>query len=1091
MQTRKLLFAFLASLATMGAKAESPLWLRNCAISPDGKTIAFNYKGDIFTVGVNGGDARQLTTHSAYDNTPIWSPDSKSIAFASNREGSMDIYVMDANGGFPTRMTTGPQKATPIAFNGNNAILYSSYITPSAESNIFPTSSFQQVYELSWGNTQKGKKASKEAQAPFANKKTKMISSLPMEHISVSKDGNTWLYHDCKGYEDKWRKHHTSSITRDIWSWNKADNKYTKITSFKGEDRDPIWGDNGNIYYLSEENGSFNVYLRKMNDGTTKALTTFKDHPVRFLTRSDNGMFCFSYNGEIYTLKEGEQPKKLEVSITTDCLDKDLVRQTITSGASDIAVSPDGKEIAFIVHGDVYVTSADYRTTRQITNTPGQEREVDFAPDGKSVVYDSERNGLWQIYQTSIEDKDCKSFVRAKKLKEENLTNNNETSFQPLISPDGKSVAYLENRTTLRVLNISSKKIVTVLDGKFNYSYSDGDQSFSWSPDSKWLLTNYIGIGGWNNPDIALVKADGSELHDLTNSGYSDGNAKFVLGGKAMVWESDRAGYRSHGSWGAETDYYIMFFDIEEYDKFRMNKEDLELYEASKTEKEKKKEEKEAEKKEEAKEEGKVEKVKEVELNLKDLEHRIVRLTQSSGNLGDCVLNDKGDKFYYVARDVNGNMDLWEKDLKEGNLNKFITNIGGSNFFIDKDNKNIYYSQWGSIKKLAIGSRDAKNIDFEATFNYRPAEERAYIFDHCWRQVKEKFYDPTIRGIDWQMYHDNYARFLPYINNNYDFAEMLSELLGEVNGSHTGCRYYPSGAPSVGRLGLFYDESYDGKGLMVKEIMPRSPIASKKTDIKAGMVLARVNGIEIEDMASLNEALLNKIGKNVMLTFTNKNGGNEQEVEIKPISSGTENDLIYKRWVERNRKYVEEKTGGKIGYIHIEAMGSASFRVLYSELLGKYRNTEGVIIDTRHNGGGWLHDDVITLLSAKEYAKYTPRGQYIGSDPYNKYTKKSCMLVCEDNYSNAHGTPWLYKELGVGKLIGAPVPGTMTAVWWENQIDNSLTFGIPQVGCQDMKGNYLENMELQPDIVVYNDPADVLQGKDAQLDAAIEEMMKK
>lgn len=1082
-KTLKATIAISLALIANCANAETPLWLRQAAISPDGSTIAFCYKGDIFTVSAKGGEAHQLTTNSAYDTAPVWSPDGKTIAFASDRNKHMDIFVMPAKGGHPTKVTSSPSGEVPIAFRDNETIIYTTHVRPSTESMQFPSAQFSQVYEIKIpGTSTDSKKKSKEEY-----NRPHMVSSLPMQHISISKDGSTWLYNDAKGYEDKWRKHHTSSITRDIWTWNVKTNKYTKITSFKGEDREPVWGDNNTFYYLSEESGSFNLYKRTIGSNTSNQLTTFKDHPVRFLTRSNNGVFCFSCNGELYTFTEGSKPQKISINVTTDNTDQDLIRQALTNGVRDFSVSPDGKEMAIVVHGDVYVTSVDYTTTRQITDTPGQERNVCFAPDGKSVIYDSERKGLWQIYQTSIEDKDCSSFTRAKSIKEENITKTDQTSFQPAVSPDGKKVAYLENRTTLRVVDIKSGKIVTVLDGKYNYSYSDGDVSFSWSPDSKWILCDYIGIGGWNNKDIAVVKADGSEVHDLTNSGYSDENAKWVLGGKAMVWSSDRAGYRSHGSWGAENDYYIMFFDIDEYDKFCMNKEDLELLEASKTKKEKKEEEKEEEKKEKAEEKGEIAKVEELKLDFTNVEDRIIRLTSSSGNIGDCVLDAKGENFYYVLSSVDGT-DLWKKDLKEGNTSKLVSGIGGSDIKTDKDIKNMYYVRNGLVQKLGVGSRDSKAINFEASFNYRPAQERSYIFDHCWRQVNEKFYDPNIHGIDWKMYHDNYEKFLPYINNNYDFADLLSEMLGELNGSHTGGGYRVQYSTNVGRLGVFYDDTYTGQGMKIKEIMAKSPFALKNTEVKEGMIITHVDGNKINDSLSLDYLLSNKTGKRVCLTV--KKGGSSFDVEIKPISAGAENALMYHRWVERNRKYVEEMTGGKIGYIHIESMDSKSFRTLYSELLGKYRNTEGVIIDTRHNGGGWLHDDVVTLLSGVEYQRFMPRGQYVGSDPYNKYTKKSCMLICEDNYSNAHGTPWVYKELGVGKLIGAPVPGTMTAVWWETQVDPTLYFGVPQVGCMDRKGNYLENMELQPDILIYNDPADVLQGKDAQLDAAIEEMMR-
>ena len=207
------------------------------------------------------------------------------------------------------------------------------------------------------------------------------------------------------------------------------------------------------------------------------------------------------------------------------------------------------------MHGDVYVTSIDYRTTKQITDTPEQERSVDFAPDGRSLVYASERNGLWQVYTATIKNKDEKQFAYATEVEEKRLVESDRTSFQPKYSPSGKEVAFYEDRGTLRVVDVKSGKVRTVMDGKLVYSYSDGDIDFEWSPDSRWLLASYIGKGGWNNQDIALVDASGNgNIHNLTNSGYSDGGAKWVLGGKAMLFSSDRAGYRSTGRWGAESD---------------------------------------------------------------------------------------------------------------------------------------------------------------------------------------------------------------------------------------------------------------------------------------------------------------------------------------------------------------------------------------------------------------------------------------------------------------------------------------------------------------------------------------------------------
>ena len=1066
-----LLAASLASFAQ-----QNPLWMRYPAISPDGSTIVFAYKGDIYSVPSQGGEARQLTTNAAFDSYPIWSPDGKKIAFASNREGSMDVYVINANGGAPTRLTTNSGSELPVAFKDNDHVLFSANVMPTAQSNLFASREFSQVYEVS---TQGGR--------------PKLYSVLPMENISINAKGQV-LYHDCKGYEDKWRKHHTSPITRDIWMLDGG--KYQKLTSFKGEDRNPVWAQDGqSFYYLSEQNGSFNVYHRNVGSGKDTQVTHNQKNPIRFLTSSQSGLLCYGYDGEIYTVKEGAEPQKVNISITTDNAEPSLVRQIRSNGATEIALSPSGKEVAFVMHGDVYVTSVDYKTTKRITDTPQQERNVSFSPDGRSLVYASERNGVWQIYQAKIKNASDKNFTYCTDIEEEALTHSNLTSQYPAYSPDGKEVAFYEDRATLRILNLKSKDVRTVLDGKYNYSYSDGDIWFEWSPDSKWLLCSYIGTGGWNNTDIALVKADGKEVHDLTDSGYSDSNGKWVLGGKAMLFESDRAGYRSHGSWGAEDDAYLMFFDLDAYDRFRMSKEELELAEANKDVKEKKAEEKDEKKKEDkqkkAEEKGKteVEKVKPLELDIDNCRDRIVRLTVNSSRMGDAILDSKGEKIYYQAA-FEGGYDLWCHDLKENTTTLMMKNIGGGGFVADKDVKNLFLCN-GGIKKIDLASKQTKGIDFEAPFNYKPAEERQYLFDHIWRQVKDKFYDPNLQGVDWEGYRKVYERYLPYIDNNFDFAEMLSEMLGELNASHTGCRYYPSGASlQTAALGVFLDPNYEGDGLKIQEIIKRGPFAVKKNEVTPGSIIEKIDGTEIKAGEDYNALLDGKVGKNVRLTIKNAKG-KRFDLTVKAISQGAQQELLYKRWVDRNRAIVDSVSGGRIAYVHVKAMNSESFRTVYSELLSdKNRNRDAVIVDERHNGGGWLHDDLCTLLSGKQYQEFVPHGKVVGKDPFNKWTKPSCVLICEDDYSNGHGFPWVYKELGIGKLIGAPVAGTMTAVWWETLMDRSLVFGIPQVGCRDMRGTFGENTQLNPDIEVYNSPEDYITGHDTQLIRAVEEMMK-
>lgn len=1066
---KRLTTLLLLSATTLSALAGGdPLWLRYPAISPDGQTVAFSYKGDLFTVPVTGGMATQLTTNAAYEAAPVWSPDGRRIAFLSRREGNGDVYVVDRTGGEPKRLTTNSAEEKPMAWLNDSTVLFLAYGMPTAQSIFFP-GTYGQVYAVT-----------------LSAGRPRLFSTVHMEDVSVNKDGDI-LYHDKKGYEDDFRKHHQSPVTRDIWL--DRGGKFTKMTSFGGENRTPRWAADGrSFYYLSEQDSTFNVYKRSVDSGTEQQLTHFRNHPVRFLSVADNGTLCYAWDGEIYTQAGDGGPQRLKVSIVADRNgnDVDLDRQTLTSGATEIAVSPSGKEVAFIVHGDVYVTSVDYRTTKQVTDTPWQERDIDFSPDGRSIVYASERDGVWQIYQSTIKNADEKLFTYATELEEKQLVTSGHTCQQPQYSPDGKSIAYLEDRATLKAIDTKSLKERTLMDGQYLYSYSDGDLGFQWSPDSRWLLSDYMGHGGWQNRDIALVNADGKgEIHNLTESGYNDGNAKWVLDGKAMIFESDRAGYRSHGSWGTESDVYIMFFDLDAYDQFRMSKEERALLDEAKKEQKEAKEEKESDpavKKD-------VPKEKKLAFDLDNCRDRVVRLTVNSSNLGDAVLDKKGENLYYQAA-FEGGYDLWKHNLKDNNTSIVMKGIGSGAMIADTALQNIYMCN-GSIKKFALGSSNTKNINFEAPFNYRPYKEREYLFDHVWQQVKDKFYDPQLHGVDWDGYRKAYRRFLPHINNNFDFRDLLSEMLGELNASHTGARCYAwNSAPETAQLGLFYDDSYNGDGLKVEEVIKRGPFAVKETGVAKGCVIEAIDGERILKGKDYNHLLDGKAGRRVRVTVYDPDKNKRFDVEVKAISKSGQNDLLYRRWVERNRHLVDSLSGGRIAYVHVKAMNSESFRTVFSELLNeKNRQKDAVIIDDRHNGGGWLHDDLCTLLSGKEYQKFVPHGKYIGKDPWNKWTKPSCVLVCEDDYSNGHGFPLVYKTLGIGKIIGAPVAGTMTAVWWETLMDRSLVFGIPEVGCQMEDGTFAENQTLVPDVVVYNTPEADTSGHDIQLERAVKEMM--
>lgn len=1085
MRQKTLLGLGLLAAVSLPASADTPLWLRDVAVSPDGSTIAFTYKGDIYTVPFTGGAATRLTADPAYDSAPIWSPDGTRIAFASDREGSDDVFIINANGGTPVRLTTdnnGPE--TPKAWLDNHTVLFAATYMPARNAAQGP---FQgQMYTI--GDT--------------PGQRPQMYLSLPMTAVSVNTADGRVVYQNRKGVEDVLRKHERSSGTPDIWMYDPAKMKFTKLTDFNGACQSPVWAGSDSFFYLNDADGNNNVYLRSLN-GDETLLTSYKTHPVRSLSADASGSaVAFSQDGRVHTMtvKDGKVVKQaapLEIDIVADNYDSDLVKRNVTAGASTMAVSPDGEQVAFVVRGDVYVTSTKYKTTRRITDTPGQERCVAFSPDGKTLVYDGERDGLWRIYTATMLPSDTvKGFPYATEIIEKMVYESpvNKASQQPSFSPDGKKIAFLENRTALKVLDLATGKVVTALDPKFNYSYTDGDIPFEWSPDSKYLLISYIGTGGWNNTDIAMVNADGSgRVVDLTQSGYSDMAPRWLPGGGGITYVSGKYGYRSHGSWGEQDDVMLMMLDGEKWDNFNMTEEEIAIADkatkqndSNESKDSKKKKEKKADKKKET----------DTPLDLDNRRYRTARLTPVSGNLGDYRLSPKADRIYYSVQGSDGKYDLMMTDLKKKQTSRLLSDVSGG-FETDAKGENLYVIAADGMKVITLpqgegGAASVKPIEFEADYSRVPSAERKYILDHCVSQVRDKFYDENIHGIDWDMYGEEYAKYLPYINNNRDFATLLSELLGELNASHTGGRYYADGAPAsrrAGNLAAYFDPTFDGDGLKVTEVLRQGPLAAAKANVKAGDIITAIDGKKIKAGADWQPMLEGKAGKPVRLTVARKSGKTE-DITVRPVSIAAVRDMLYNRFVERNRHIVDSVSGGRVAYVHVRGMNSPSFRAVYDELLGLQRNCDAVVVDTRNNGGGWLHNDLAILLSGKEYVRYSPRGQYIGSDPFSQWTKPSVMLTNEANYSDAHGTPYTYKTLGLGKLVGAPIPGTMTAVWWETQVDPSLVFGIPQVTSLDKNGKPLENQQLNPDIEVYNTPEQVISGYDNQLIEATRELMR-
>lgn len=1071
---KKLVILILCLVCT-GLNAQvTPSWLRWPSISPDGKQIIFTYKGDLYRVSSQGGDATQITFHQAHDYMPVWSHDGKTIAFASDRYGNFDVFAMDPMGGEATRLTFHSGNESPYSFSSDNKhVIFGGVRQDIAEHRQYPTGSQPELYQVA-----------------AEGGRVDQVWTLPSEYVKVTKNGRKMIYHDKKGGEDEYRKHHTSSITRDIWVYDKRSDTHKMLTTFNGEDREPVFtNDESSIYYLSEEGGNANVYkLSLSNPSQSEQLTSFKMHPVRHLSQG-NGLLSFSQDGKIYTMREGQQPSQLKINIRTQASSNSDSYISINGGVNEMAISPNGKEIAFIARGEVFVTSVDGSLTKRITNTPESERFVRFTTDGKHVVYSSERDGRWSIFQTKKSRDEEPFFYASTLLEEEVLVSNKLDNYVPEFSPDGKKIAFIEGRRTLKVMDLESKNSVTLLTADDLYHMRDGDKSFTWSPDSKWLLFDWGKT--LSNGEILLLSADGQQRHNLTESGYYDGSAKWVNEGKQMIWFSNRNGLKSYATSGqSQNDVYSMFFSKDAWDKFKLSKDDYALLkETEKLVKEKADKSKDKGAKKEVDEK---EAVKDLVFDWDDMKERTARFTIHSSSLGDAVLSKDGEKLYYLARFESG-MNLWTTNLRTRETKMALTlNAGSGRLQWDKEQKNLFLLSGGRISKINPETKKRESISISGEMELDTQAERRAMFDHIWIRTNNIFYEPTFHGINWDVMKTEYGKYLPSIGNGYEFAEMLNELLGELNVSHAYARYRApkANADATSALGVFIDYRHKGDGMLITEVLKDGPLDKAAFYVKPGMIIEKIDGVTISANRDIATYLNRKAGKFTLLDITDPSNKKEKiQITVKPISLGAEGRLLYSRWVKKNEKEVEEKSNGQLGYVHIPGMSDGPYRSIYEDMMGKFSERKGVIVDTRFNGGGDLVADLAMFFTGVEFITYATAAKDVGSEPTSRWTKPTLTMFNESNYSDGSCYAQGYIDLKIGKTLGMPVPGTCSFAGWEG-LPNGGRWGVVPVSAKNIDGKWMENLQAEPDIKVKNMPGKIDKGIDEQLERAIQEMLK-
>lgn len=1061
---KKILLQFLI-LTTVTAVAQQPLLLRQPAVNNDGSLVAFSFQGDIWTVPAAGGKAARLTIHEAYESSPVFSPDGKQIAFSGARFGNNDIFVMPSEGGLPKRLTY-----------------------HSAGDNI---SSWTQTDQIIFSTAREFKQIERPSEiysvSPKGGTEKRIMDVVGYDPV-ISPNGNfiAFVRGDINPVA---RQDYRGSSNRDIWLYDVKNKTYNKLPGFTTNDILPQWSGNNGLYFLSSNEGAYNLYKLKIEaDGkamsTPEKLTDFKNESIRSYNLSaDGSTIVFEKEMDIYLIKTtGGSAKKINVVINADERFDATEQKILSSGAESFAISPNGKLMAYTIRGEVFIKEADKEKSRSINVSDHPYRDVEpvWLNDSALLFCSDRTNGNFDMYLFRSTDTTERNVFKSMKHELLKITNTDKDETEPIVSPDGKKIAYVRGRGIFVVSDIAP-------DGKLsnekilNNSWASPN-SITWSPDSKWLAFSLSDLDF--NEEIFIQAADNSSKAVNVSMHPRNDNQPF--------WSADgsKLGFISERSSARSNDVYFVWLKKEDWEKESADWQDKEPAPADKP----------------AGDKTDKKSVKSIKIDFDKIYERIVQVTNFPGNEGDLSISKDGETFFYttVSSTAKGR-DLysikWDgKELKE--LTKGGTNP--SNVTMDKDGKYLYYSKTGSMARLDIKAGTTDPLPFVAKMKVDYVAERTQIFEEAWRTIRDGYYDPNFHGYNWSKLHDKYKERCVYASTNNDFRDMFNLLLGEVNSSHMGLTAPDRAETQKDITGLLGVELMPAAtGMKVNHVIAETPADKTNSKLNEGDIITAINGQTFSEEENFYNLLNGLVNEKILLSVANAEG-KKREVVIRPAASLVNN--LYEEWVENRKKMVEKFSSGRLGYIHIRSMDFPSFEVVEREFTAAGFGKEGLLIDVRYNGGGSTTDYLMTILNYKQHAYTIPRGasdnlerdkkQFRSNYPigerlvYAAWTKPSIALCNEGSYSNAEIFAHAYKTLGIGKLVGVPTNGSVISTGGKALLDGSFV-RLPSRGWFVKATDKNEELgPAVPDIIVENKIDWISKGTDDQLKAAVEELLK-
>ena len=1056
------IFLFFFFSISAIAQDDSP-FVRYPALNSDGSIIAFSFQGDIWLVPSTGGTATRLTIHEAYDGIPKWSPDNKMIAFSSDRYGNNDIFIIPSGGGIPKRLTYFSANDILSNWASNGDLLFES------------SRGYKQI---EWEN--EIYKVSSKGGTPV-----RLLDSFGYTPV-MSPDGRFVAF--VKGSCRIEREEYKGPANKDIWLYDTKTEKYLKITNYGGQDFAPSWGNARTIYYISAQSGKYNVFRLRINDDGTvlnnpEQITKFTDDGVRhFDVSRDGSSLALERQTDIYYMKlNGGIPQKVNIQVSDDYRFDPVVYKNYTDQADEYAVSPNGKYTALVIRGDIFVTenNKEKKLTVDLSNNPYRDMSVTWLSDS-TLIFTSDREGQFDLYLLRSSDKNESNILKSLKHETIRLTNTPEDESDPVISPDGKKIAYVRGNGELVTADIAAGGKMS--DEKILLNGWATPTGIAWSPDSKWLAYSLPDLDF--NDEIYIHAADNSQKPvNVSMHPRSDNSPVWSPDGKKLAFISNRN--------NGDDDVWFVWLTKKDWEKTKQDWDESD---------------EKPEKKDDKKGKDSI-KVKNVEIDFDHIYDRLVQVTGLPGNESDIAISKDGDTFYFVANRNSRQTYKAEQDLYsinwDGTKMKPITKGNARPYAVRMDNEAKYlylFKPTGKLNRIDIKSEKDESLPYSADMKIDYPTERKQIFEEAWRTLNNGFYDPNFHGKNWNALKKKYESWAVKASTQDDFRYIFNFMLGELNSSHQGM--YGSDRAETQRetTGLLGAEVVPvSDGVEIIHIIPNSPADKIESKLNVGDVINAVDGSIVNVNMNFNSLLINKNDKRTLLDVTDKSG-KQREVVIRPASNLRSE--LYDEWVEEHRKLTDKYSNGRLGYIHIQGMNWPSFERFERELTASGLGKEGIVIDVRFNGGGWTTDYLMTVLTYRQHAYTIPRGaaknlakeqkKFINHYPLGErlpfaaWTKPSIAMCNSCSYSNAEIFSHAYKTLGIGKLVGEPTFGAVISTGGRRLIDGSFV-RLP------FRGWYVKatekNMEwgpAVPDLVVEESPDARSKNKDEQLKAAVD-----